>query len=181
MSISSHNFGYGTGTRIALALGIAGSAFVSGSLFASSFLTIPALLTPSRSFSPAYLAAQWSRLAGRGRALISPLALIASVAYGFAAYSLHYSYSQSKAKLYLFAGLLTISSWPYANICMRAVHNALEQKARSLASAPLDEGSVRKREIIETERLVQTWAWQNVGRGLLPLVGCALGIVALLF
>ncbi|KAF5358661.1 hypothetical protein D9758_007729 [Tetrapyrgos nigripes] len=163
-----------SGIRVAQVLGIAGSAFVSGSIFSISFISFPSLLT-----SPNHLAAQWANLYARGATLMPPLSILSSSAFAYSAYFLYKnptgfglseSTSLTKAKLYIFAALLTVGIVPYTRGMMLPTNNKLKARKDGLDLAYTD----------ETLELAVKWNMMNAGRGLLPFLGAVVGSVGLL-
>ncbi|KAK7453488.1 hypothetical protein VKT23_011765 [Stygiomarasmius scandens] len=149
-----------SGIRIAQALGIAGSAFVSGAILSISYIATPAILD-----YPFQVASQWDDVYTRGSHRMPPLALLSTGAYAYAAYT---TTSTDKARLFTLAALFTIGIVPYTFGTMLNTNNQLKRK---IQVAEKDE---------ETIELVKKWKLLNAGRGLLPLVGSVLGIMGLL-
>ncbi|THU85091.1 DUF1772-domain-containing protein [Dendrothele bispora CBS 962.96] len=157
-----------SGVRIVQALGIAGSAFVSGSILSISFITTPALLD-----YPSQLASQWSDVYTRGSRIMPPLALLSSSMLAYSSYALsNHGVDATKPKLYALAALLTIGIVPYTFGVMWNTNNKL--KARNDEIGVMDKAYVQ-----ETAELAKKWNWLNAGRGALPLMGSLVGIVAL--
>ncbi|ESK91871.1 hypothetical protein Moror_10483 [Moniliophthora roreri MCA 2997] len=166
---------HASGIRIAQAVGIAGSAFVSGSILSLSWMAIPAILKSSPLSPSRDAAIQWAALYDRGHKINPSLALIASSAYFFLSWNLRRN--DRLLKLYAAAGVLTIGIIPWTLGTMLDTNNKLHAKA---------ELGVEVAEIVgekdtEAEALIKKWGVLNALRGVLPLGGAVVGLIALLW
>ncbi|KAG7091821.1 hypothetical protein E1B28_008224 [Marasmius oreades] len=165
----------GKGIRMVQALGIASSAFLSGTMISTSIIAAPALLTPSMFYSSNHLALQWRNLYMRGSRVGPPITLLASSAYLFIAYTLFgNSNARSLAQLYAIAGALTFGVVPYTMFAMKPTNDTLILKA---IDGPVQEPLSKTG---ETEDLVERWITKNLIRGLIALGGTAVGLYATL-
>ncbi|KAF9254735.1 DUF1772-domain-containing protein [Marasmius fiardii PR-910] len=170
----------GTGIRIAQAIGISGSAFISGSIISISTISAPVLLTPTSFFSPTHAAIQWKNLYTRGASLMPPLSLITSLAHFYLAWKVYavesrLASSNSLTKLYVLAGALTIGIVPWTVFAMKPTNEALIRKA---VDSPAESALARTN---ETEKLVEKWITLNLVRGVIPLAGTVAAVYATLF
>ncbi|KAF9254833.1 DUF1772-domain-containing protein, partial [Marasmius fiardii PR-910] len=161
--------------RIAQAIGIAGSAFLSGSMISTSIISAPALLTPSALYSSTHLALQWRNMYSRGVRMGPPLTVFVSSAYLFLAFIFSKrSNTRCLSQLYAAAGALTLGVIPYTLFVMKPTNDALALKA---IDGPEGESTSR---IGETEEMVENWIKMNLFRGFIALGGSAVGLYATL-
>ncbi|KAK7037677.1 hypothetical protein VNI00_010902 [Paramarasmius palmivorus] len=165
----------GSGIRIAQAVGIAGSAFVSGAILSISWISTPVLLQPSPYSSSHHAAIQWDALYKRGAKTMPPLALIASSSYFFLSWNLRRN--ERLLQLYGAAGLLTIGIVPWTLAMMMDTNKRLQAKAEP-GEKVADIVAVKDN---ETEELITKWSLLNAARGAFPLVGTVVGLIALLW
>ncbi|KAL0565521.1 hypothetical protein V5O48_016506 [Marasmius crinis-equi] len=165
----------GIGIRIAQALGIAGSAWLSGSISSLSIISAPALLAPSSLASPTHATIQWKALYNTGKNTMPPVAVAASAAYFYLAFTLHKA-SLELTKLYATAGVLTLGIVPYTILIMSGTNAAIGRKA-------VDGLALQKETTTsgELKVLVGRWINMNLARGLLPLAGTAFAAYAAFF
>ncbi|KAI5458080.1 hypothetical protein BGZ63DRAFT_363440 [Mariannaea sp. PMI_226] len=153
-----------TPTLLAIATGIVGSAWSSGSIASISLIGVPgALLAPSSA-----AATIWAEFFARGIALMPKIAATAAVSYLYAAYDARSRGDSWKG--FVAGAVLTISIVPYTQIFMSGTNALLHAAANGTSSAGVD----------EVRSLIGKWASLNLGRSLLPLAGAGLGLVALL-
>ncbi|KAF5357437.1 hypothetical protein D9757_008422 [Collybiopsis confluens] len=199
--------GTSSGLRVAVALGLSGSAWCSGAIMSFSTFSIPTLFDPipsvfanTNTLSLGQAPSIWEHLYNRGKKTMPPIAATAALAFGYAAYYLVEDLSSSsksaQSKLVLesvlrtrnllaLAGALTVMIVPYTLAVMKKTNAALGVKA-SEARERAKKGevlglSVGEKEEAEVSRLLKRWNMLNTGRALFPLAGCILGIVAVFF
>ncbi|KAE9400814.1 hypothetical protein BT96DRAFT_636760 [Gymnopus androsaceus JB14] len=173
-----------SGIRIALAVGLSGSAWCSGAIMACSYVAGDALLDPSLPASAAAHASSiWQSIYTRGYSANPPIVLLTASSFAYAAYYLPNPLSiqsiHNTRSLLTIAGLLTASIIPYTLLTMRSTNGALHAKAAAVkertkngAEILLDDGTVE---------LLQKWNLLNFGRGTLPLLATGVGIYAIFF
>ncbi|KIK62229.1 hypothetical protein GYMLUDRAFT_42177 [Collybiopsis luxurians FD-317 M1] len=179
--------GTSTGIRIAVALGLSGSAWCSGAIMSFSAFAGPALLDPLPSAVSSNAPCIWEHLYNRGKKTMPPIAATTALAHAYAAYSIPNPLSldaiQRTRNLFALAGVLTVLIVPYTLLAMQKTNSALATKSNVLKAKsdkgltgetvyPVDE---------EAKTLLRRWNLLNTGRALLPLAGCAVGIVAVFF
>lgn len=166
-----------SGIRIVQAVGILGSAFAAGSIFALSAFGIPTLLyslrpevtaTAGPKPSPKLLANQWLQIYNKGKKLVPRIALCAALSYGYLA-----RVQDGATWYYLPAIASTMGIVPYTFAIMGRVNSTLigyaEQEVKE-GEKPVTED--------EVVRLLETWGAMNFVRALGPLLGSALGFYA---
>ncbi|KAK7040909.1 hypothetical protein VNI00_009505 [Paramarasmius palmivorus] len=160
----------GTGVRIAQAVGILGSAFISGGILSLSWISVPVVLRPTPYHSSHYAAIQWADLYHRGAMTMPALAFLACSAYFFL------SWNNGGNQLYATAGLLTIGIVPWTFATMMGTIGKLEAKIKLGEKA---KETVAAKDY-ETEDLIKKWSLLNAVRGGFPLAGAVVGLFALL-
>ncbi|KAJ3809476.1 hypothetical protein EV368DRAFT_48170 [Lentinula lateritia] len=171
-------------TRIAVALGLTGSAWCSGAIMSCSFIAVSALLDPSiPSAAAGHTSIIWQNVYKRGKESIPFVAMSTSAAFVYAAYTVPNPLSlesiQRSKTLLLFGGLLTVGIIPFTLMVMKSTNDALHAKAASVQRRS-KEGSVT---LLDdgTKELARTWNILNFIRGLFPLAAAFTGICAILF
>ncbi|KAJ4261549.1 hypothetical protein NW762_006977 [Fusarium torreyae] len=147
---------------VAIATGIAGSAWASGAIAALSLVGVPgALAAPSTS------ATVWQELFNRGIAIMPKFAVTTAVAYLYAAYAANQDGRGWKG---LAAGaVLTVAIVPYTLVFMQPTNELLFKAAAGTLGASQD----------DVAKLIGRWGVLNLVRSLLPLAGTIAGFSAL--
>ncbi|KAF5017729.1 hypothetical protein F66182_10327 [Fusarium sp. NRRL 66182] len=148
---------------LAIATGIAGSAWVSGAIAGASLMAVPAALS-----APSTSATVWQEIFNRGIALMPKLAATTAASYLYGAFSAHQDGRSWKGLAT--SALLTVAIVPYTILFMSSTNNFLFKAASGTLGASQDEVS----------RLIGRWGVLNLGRSLLPLAGTVVGFSALI-
>lgn len=106
-----------------------------------------------------------------GKAQNPPIAAAAAASFSYLAWTLR-SVPGNKARLYGAAAVLTIGIVPWTLLAMNPTNQKLIAKADSTATVKDDEK--------EVEELLKKWGTLNGIRSLLPLLGSAAAVVAVL-
>lgn len=149
-----------TTIRTAQVLGLTSSIFLSGINIGCSILTIPILYTRPASIS----APIFNEFYTRGAATLVPLSIFSATCSALVAYL-----RPSQRKIWTTAALATIAQIPWTLLVMLGTNNRLNAIA---AGAHASEA--------ELVGLLRRWAWMNVLRGLLALVGGLAGVIAVM-
>ncbi|KAK9366434.1 hypothetical protein V1509DRAFT_629888 [Lipomyces kononenkoae] len=136
---------------IAPLLGTAGLGLLSGAMLSSSFLSIPAILEAPREIQPVV----FKRLFAIGRATMPALAIASAGALLFS-----YATSPVKRTDYLYSAGLAIAIIPFTLLAMMPTVNACHEVRPDVAI------------------YLKRWAYLNTIRGLFPLVGFVLNLIA---
>lgn len=150
--------------RTAQVLGLASSIFLSGINIGSSLLTLPNLYTRPTSISTSI----FNEFYVRGAATNVPLGIFSAACSALVAYLL-----PSQRQIWSIAGAATIAQIPWTLLVMIGTNSRLN----SIAASKVEQEKVSKEEV---ESLLKRWAWMNVLRGLLALVGGLAGLWALI-
>lgn len=156
--------------RLAQVVGISTALGLSGASFSITALTIPPLLK-----APApLLAKQWAILFNKGKNVIPPLALLASLSFGYLAVR---EWRAGSPALYLYAtaGVIAPSFIPYTLVFMNSTNQKLLEKADTLAASDAEE-EVKGGQEETTHVLVDRWATLNLVRG---VISATAGVLAL--
>ncbi|KAL8908881.1 MAG: hypothetical protein Q9171_005278 [Xanthocarpia ochracea] len=154
--------------RICQGLGITASSFLAGTLYASSTLAVPAILAGKT--NPSLLASQWHSMYQTGMKVGPTLALLGAVNYLYVAWGAYNStYDTRVWKGFVGAAVGTIGIVPFTLIFMAPTNSALIAQT---AKTTLSEVDVRG--------LVEKWAFLNLLRSGIPVVGTALGLYSAL-
>ena len=143
---------------------------LAGAQFAIAYFAVPPfLLSPT----PLVLR-QWDVMYNRGAALIPPLALISTSAFGWLAYKVA---APDKARLYATAAASVFGIIPYTLLVMLPTNKKLQKKVeeanKSKAKDELVETGVAKGE--SAKELVDKWNTLHLGRSFFPLISALLG------
>ena len=141
----------------------------------SSLLAVPALL---QNQNEANILRQWLQMYNVGKIVAPPFALLSSIAAFGAAYTHSHPQAPYRSRLFIAAGIATLSLVPYTLTVMRSNLSKLhirEENARIKTEKDGDSAKVSE----ETTILVTTWRNLNFVRGLLPLLGSILAFQAL--
>ncbi|GES62360.1 DUF1772-domain-containing protein [Aspergillus terreus] len=171
---------YPTGFRVAQTLGLTGAAWLSGNILSISMLTTPALLQTMRDGDlPAGLAVKaWRNMYQRGRAQNPPIAAATAACFLYCAWAVRGGTSlapltpRNAPVLYCAAAALTLAIVPYTLAAMMPTNSALIAKA--------DAKELGAQESSEAGPLLQKWTKLNAIRGVWPLLGGLVGIMAAL-
>ncbi|KZV71140.1 hypothetical protein PENSPDRAFT_650894 [Peniophora sp. CONT] len=165
------------GVRAAAALGIVTSGVLTGAIFATSGFAVPAILTTTRSSDGTQpLLRAFQRLVKQSKALSAPLGLVSGALFAYAAaratstpFITNGSFGAAhRTLLFSLAAALSVGTLPFTSVAMAGNYEVLAKGADDKVEA----------ERIGTDKAVQNvvqWASRNWVRGVLPLVGCALG------
>jgi len=135
---------------------------------------------------PPLLARQWRLAYKRGAAIAPPLALLASAAYTYLAYTLSnapLSINHPRGEWYAFAAVATVGVVPWTVGVMRDVDGKLMERAEGEGvRRKVDAGEVEVEVEGEGEEgarsLLDRWGTMNLVRGLMPALGAVLGVWA---
>ncbi|KAL8787676.1 MAG: hypothetical protein Q9213_002107 [Squamulea squamosa] len=153
-----------TTVRICQGLGITASSFLAGTLYTASALGVPAILAGQT--NPSLLVSQWHSMFRAGFKIGPTLALLGAVNYLYVAWgSYNSTYDARVWKGFVGAAVGTIGIVPFTLIFMSSTNNALLAQA---AKTTLSE--------VEVRGLVEKWAFLNLVRSGIPVVGTALGL-----
>ncbi|KAK2768409.1 hypothetical protein FQN54_000264 [Arachnomyces sp. PD_36] len=186
---------------VAQAAAITGSAFLAGGILSLSVLSIPTLAIPAKSttkLTPGtpipHLTHQWLYLYGIGSSIAPKLALVCSTTFAYLGYTarstgttgasalLRSRPASTTSNLYYLAAVFTIGIAPFTLGVMWPTNTKLKEFAER---EPVAEGTyidekVEKQEVEEVQGLLNKWTNLNIVRGILPLVGAAVGAAAAL-
>ncbi|KAB8078315.1 hypothetical protein BDV29DRAFT_166491 [Aspergillus leporis] len=170
---------YPTAFWAAQVVGLTGAAWLSGKIISLSTITVPALIQSTREdkLPPSAAIKLWRNLYNKGKAQAPPVAAATSAAFLYCAWAVRTSTTlapltpSNSSSLYCVAAALTLGIVPYTFGIMMGTNNQLMDKANSNWVA--DEKSSA-----EVESLLSRWLKLNVGRGLLPLAGCIVALIA---
>ncbi|KAL8809720.1 MAG: hypothetical protein Q9223_003108 [Gallowayella weberi] len=153
-----------TTVRICQGLGITASSFLAGTLYAASTIAIPTILAPKT--TPSLLLSQWHTIYRTGMKIGPTIALLGAVNYLSVAWGAYNStYDTRVWKSYVAAAVGTIGIVPFTLIFMASTNNTL---LAQVAKSTLPETEIRG--------LVENWAFLNLVRTGIPVVGTALGL-----
>ncbi|GAD96241.1 C6 transcription factor [Paecilomyces variotii No. 5] len=178
-SVNDFDAAYSIGIRMAQAIGVAGSAWLSGNIASYSMNTIPALLNgkDEDQLSNNTAVKQWKRVYQKGKAQNPPIAAVTSAALFYLAWSfragtpLYQKATYSLSGLYCAAGVLTLGIIPFTFIAMARTNNTLMSRSKE-ELAPSQSTSA------ELDGLLRDWISLNGVRSLFPLVASFVGILA---
>ncbi|KAJ4515725.1 hypothetical protein HRR78_001424 [Exophiala dermatitidis] len=171
--------------QIAKIIGVTGAAWLSarieGNITALSLMATPALgqsktddNTPSTT-----LAKQWSYIYNRGKVQNPPVAAITAGSFFYLAWSTRTTTPQSQLPLlYGSAAAATLGIVPFTLLLMASTNSKLIRHTAA-SSKELNPGAQQSKDE-EILRLLGTWTTLNAVRGLFPLVGAVIGLVAIL-
>jgi Domain of unknown function (DUF1772) len=149
--------------RIAQVLGLTSSIFLSGINIGSSHLTVPILYTRPASISTPI----FNEFYLRGAATLVPLSIFSASCSALVAYLL-----PSQRNLWATAAVATIAQLPWTILAMMKTNNRL-----NIIAASKTEQEKSQEEVVG---LLRQWAWMNVVRGLLAMVGGLAGVWAVM-
>jgi hypothetical protein len=153
-----------TTIRTAQVLGLTSSIFLSGINIGTSHLTVPILYTRPTSIS----APVFNELYTRGAATLVPLCIFSASCSALVAYLL-----PSQRKLWATAAVATIAQLPWTIFGMMKTNNRLN----TIAASKNEQEKVGEEEVVG---LLRQWAWMNVVRGVLAMVGGLAGVWAVI-
>ncbi|KAL8873299.1 MAG: hypothetical protein Q9174_001214 [Haloplaca sp. 1 TL-2023] len=162
--------------RLAQAIGIMTSAFLSGGVLAVSYGFVPSMAQAPNTL----LVREWKTTYNRGAAASPALAIVSTFSFAYLSYNLVFTLNQHKAEVYALAALVTGSIVPYTLIFMKGINAQLNRKVQESKhldrSDEFNEKEAKKGEL--SQDLLNRWATWNFGRGLLPFAGACLGVYA---
>ncbi|CAL8584441.1 hypothetical protein XPA_010041 [Xanthoria parietina] len=162
--------------RLAQAVGIMASAFLSGGVLAVSYGFVPSMSQAPNTL----LVREWKTTYGRGVAAAPPLAIVSTLSFAWLSYSLSFTLNHHKAEIYALAALATGSIVPFTIFFMSTVNGKLYRKVQNSKHLSrieeMDESKDKKGE--KSRDLLYWWATMNATRGLLPFAGASLGMYA---
>ncbi|KAL8850502.1 MAG: hypothetical protein Q9221_004550 [Calogaya cf. arnoldii] len=162
--------------RLAQAVGIMTSAFLSGGVLAVSYGFVPSMSQAPNTL----LVREWKTTYGRGVAASPALAIVSSLSFAWLSYSLSFTLNHHRAEIYALAAIATGSIVPFTIICMKSVNGKLNRKLQDSKHLSrmeeMNESQDKKGE--KSQELLDWWAIMNFARGLMPLAGASLGIYA---
>ncbi|KAL8698873.1 MAG: hypothetical protein Q9224_001656 [Gallowayella concinna] len=162
--------------RLAQAVGIMTSAFLSGGVLAVSYGFVPSMSQAPNTL----LVREWQTTYGRGVAAAPALAIISTFSFAWLSYSLSFTLNHHKAEIFALAAIATGSIVPFTIIFMTGVNGKLYNKVKVSKHLgrheEIDESKDKKGE--NSQALLDRWAILNFTRGLLPFAGASLGFYA---
>ncbi|KAL8963520.1 MAG: hypothetical protein Q9193_000236 [Seirophora villosa] len=165
--------------RLAQAVGIMTSTFLSGGVLAVSYGFVPSMSQAPNTL----LVREWHTTYGRGAAASPALAMLSTLSYLYLSYNLSFTLNHHKAEVYALAAIATGSIVPFTLIVMKTVNGKLYRKVEKSKgldrSEEMSESQDKKGE--KSQELLDRWAMLNFGRGLLPFTGACLGFYASFF
>lgn len=150
--------------RTSQALGLTSSLVLAGINLGSSFLTVPLLYKQPTSVSTTIFREFYIN----GAITLVPLGIFSGACSALAAYLV-----PSERTLWAIASTFTLAQLPWTLIVMMSTNNRL----CGIAVSPVEQEKVAAKEVVN---LLQRWAWMNIVRGGLALVGGVTGVWALL-
>ncbi|KAL4885448.1 hypothetical protein BJY04DRAFT_134518 [Aspergillus karnatakaensis] len=170
---------YPPSIRAAQVVGLTGAAWLAGNIGGYSFITIPSLLKShtEHSASLPLIVKQWRDMYEAGKAQNPPIAILTATAFGYLAWSVHKSIAigalapKNAVALYSAAAALTVGIVPWTLAVMVPTNKKLIGRAESVWVE--DEGSVT-----EVKGLIGKWTVLNTLRGVFPLLGAVVGVLA---
>ena len=148
--------------RTAQVLGLTSSIFLSGINFGASHLTLPILYTRSPSISTPF----FNEFYIRGAVTVVPLGLFSASCSALVAYLL-----PSQRTLWSVAGVATFAQLPWTRLVMMKTIDRL-------LAIPASKDEQVKASEAEVVALLRQWAWMNIVRGLMAMVGGLTGLWA---
>ncbi|KAL2436722.1 hypothetical protein ABEF95_013508 [Exophiala dermatitidis] len=125
------------------------------------------------------LAKQWSYIYNRGKVQNPPVAAMTAGAFFYLAWSARTTAPQSQLPLlYGSAAAATLGIVPFTLLLMNSTNSKLIRHTAA-SSKELSPGAQQSKDE-EIVRLLGTWTTLNAIRGLFPLVGAVIGLVAIL-
>ncbi|KAN0117622.1 DUF1772 domain containing protein [Hyaloscypha variabilis] len=175
---------FSTSFRVAQAVGLGGAMWLSGNIEALSIISIPALSTSQEKDSaPAGLVArQWKYIYDDGKIQNPSIAVIAGTSFAYLAWSVRSGTALSlivpknSAQIYTIAAILTYGMIPFTGLFMLPTNEKLMSTANRYVSAK-SAGAANDKEVSES---LKKWALLSGIRGLLPLLGGIVSMVAIL-
>ncbi|KAL8834951.1 MAG: hypothetical protein Q9170_003528 [Blastenia crenularia] len=165
--------------RLAQAIGIMTSAFLSGGVLAVSYGFVPSMAQAPNTL----LVREWQTTYGRGIAASPAIAVASALSYIYLSYNLSFTLNHHKAEVYALAALATASIVPYTLIFMKNVNGKLNRKVEDSKkldrSKEMDESSDKKED--HAQELLSRWTIHNAARAMFPFTGACLGIYATVF
>jgi hypothetical protein len=155
-----------TAIKLAQAVGITGSALLSGNSFSASFLSIPPLLKlPPSTSTPIF-----SYVYHQGALAVIPVSIISAIANGYLAYASH---TPESTRLYATAAASVLATLPWtALVMMKGI-----TRLNGLAESKVEQ---EKADRSEVEGLLNGWKLQNYVRSVLFLTGAIFSAMATL-
>ncbi|MCJ1403374.1 hypothetical protein MMC11_006597 [Xylographa trunciseda] len=150
-------------------LGITTSAFCSGGLLFTSYVHVPAYV---KNTSDESLLSQWQTMAAVGKAIVPPLALIASGANFFNSYMTH---TQPQHYRFMAAGVLSLAILPYTFVALGPTNAEFELREEKKGSSTDD----RLRNL-DVKELISRWSNLSAVRGFLLLASAIVSCDAML-
>lgn len=151
-------------TRTAQALGLTTSLFLSGVNIGTSILVLPILYTRPVSVSTPV----FSELYHRGAVTLVPLGIFSGACSGLVAYLL-----PAQRNLWTVAAVFTLAQTPWTLLAMMKTNTRLN----TISASKVEQEKAGKEEV---EGLLKQWAWMNIVRGFLAMVGGAAGTYAVM-
>ncbi|KAL4786581.1 hypothetical protein BJX76DRAFT_354946 [Aspergillus varians] len=170
---------YPPSIRAAQAIGLTGAAYLAGNIASYSLVSVPALQTAHSDYKAplTLIVKQWRALYDRGHAQNPPIAVVAASAFAYLAWSVHKSVAvaalapRNAVALYSAAAALTVGIVPWTFATMIKTNEVLQRRAGE-DWIPDEESSE------EVEECLGRWRVLNGIRGVFPLVGALVGVLA---
>jgi Domain of unknown function (DUF1772) len=150
--------------RTAQALGLTSSIFLSGINIGSSVLTVPILYTRPTSISTPIFREFYLR----GAVTLVPLSIFSGTCSALVA-----SLLPAQRPLWAIAAVFTLAQTPWTLLVMMGTNDRLSAVAGSM----VEQEKARGEEVVG---LLRQWAWMNIVRGLLAMVGGMVGLWAVM-
>ncbi|PYI03696.1 DUF1772-domain-containing protein [Aspergillus sclerotiicarbonarius CBS 121057] len=169
---------------IAQAIGLSGAAWLSGTIFSLSYITIPSLLTTHathpNSIPLSTITQQWATIYETGKNRVPPIAILTASTFLYLAWSTRENTTlaaiapRGSSSAYMVSAALVVAIVPFTGGFMKGTNDRLMGWAEKGVGKGVEEGEE------EVVGLLKKWAWLNGIRALWPLVGGVLGLVAVL-
>ncbi|RAK95500.1 DUF1772 domain-containing protein [Aspergillus ibericus CBS 121593] len=166
---------------IAQVIGLSGAAWLSGTIYSLSYISIPTLLTSHQEHSIplSTITKQWAILYETGKNRVPPIAVLTASTFLYLAWSTRASTAlaaiapRGSSSLYTVSAALVLAIMPFTVGVMKGTNDRL----KGWAGRGVVEGKNGGEEE-EVVGLLRRWAVLNGVRALWPLIGGIVGLVA---
>ncbi|RDH39661.1 hypothetical protein BDQ94DRAFT_133468 [Aspergillus welwitschiae] len=166
---------------IAQAIGLSGTAWLSGNIFSLSLMTVPALLQSHKEHKIplSTITKQWALVYETGKNRAPPIALFTAATLLYLSWATRSESTlaaiapRGATTTYAISAALTIAIVPWTILAMKGTNDALMEKAKM--------GVQEEKNPQEGERvlgLLNRWALLNGARAVWPLAGFLVGLSA---
>ncbi|KAL4865292.1 hypothetical protein BDV12DRAFT_174924 [Aspergillus spectabilis] len=170
---------YPPGIRAAQVVGLTGAAWLAGNIAGYSLISIPCLLKSHTEHQAplSLIVKQWRDMYEAGKAQNPPIAAVTAAAFAYLAWSVHNNVAvaalapRNAVALYSAAAALTVGIVPWTLAAMKPTNGKLLERAGGVW---VEDEKAKE----EVEGLIGRWIVLNTIRGVLPLVGAVVGVLA---